>query len=332
MTRVRFGIIGAGGIANGFHLPDLRQIEQAELVAVADVDGERARATAERWGAKAHYSDPAQLLAREDVDACIVATWHPTHVPLAIEVLRAGKHLLVQKPLTTRIDQANAFVRAASRARSRGQKVQCLPFNWTPAYDLARRLIGDGTIGQVCQARRRVAHGGPGRQSWFYNPEIAERGAGMDMGVYAVSGLTGLVGPARRAFGLAKTLEKGVRIDDNVVILLELAGGGLGVTETSWTQRGTRDGTSIHGSEGTLHLEPGDAEIHVFLTRPAPGWFRPTVPAAPSAAPHRHFVDCILRDQTPKGTPEHARHAVEIMCAAYETEKTGKAVKLKTTF
>jgi predicted dehydrogenase len=332
MTKVRFGIIGAGGIANGFHLRDLSQIEQAELIAVADINEETVKATAARWNAKAFYTDHHKLLEHDDVDAVIVATWHPAHVPMAVDVMKAGKHLLVQKPLTTRMEQANEFVEVAIAARKNGQRVQCFPFNWTPAYEIAKRLIDDGAIGKVCQARRRVAHGGPSRQSWFYNPDIAERGAGMDMGVYAVSGLTGLVGPATRAFGLVKTMEDGVRIDDNAVILLDLASGGIGVTETAWTQRATRDGTSIHGEEGTIHLNVGGEEIEVFLTKPARGWFKPNVPQSPTAQPHRHFVECILQDETPKGTPEHARHVVEIMLAAYETEKTGQAVRLKTTF
>src|SRR5262249_6687900 len=84
--KVRCGIIGCGGIANHFHLRDLAGIREAQLLACADVRPEAARATAERWGAKAWYADHGDLLRRDDVDAVIVATYHPTHASIGCDV------------------------------------------------------------------------------------------------------------------------------------------------------------------------------------------------------------------------------------------------------
>src|SRR5947208_7764354 len=169
--EIRFGIIGCGGIANGFHLKDLSQIAEARLVACADVRPAVAREFAVKWKAEASYGEYPKLLAREDVDAVIVATHHETHAAIALDALEAGKHVLVQKPLTTRLEDADRFV-AAAEARPR-QKAQCFPFNWTNAVAEAIRLLEEGAIGRPCQARRRVAHPGPDRDSWFYDPEIA---------------------------------------------------------------------------------------------------------------------------------------------------------------
>src|SRR5437660_8499238 len=166
--QVRFGIIGCGGIANGFHMRDLSQIPEAKLAACADIRPEVAKAFAQKWGAPVSYGDYSQLLARDDVDAVVVSTHHETHAAIAVDALEAGKHVLVQKPLTTRLEDADRLV-AAAKARPR-QKVQCFPFNWTNALVEAVRLINEGAIGQPCQGRRRIAHSGPNRASWFYDP------------------------------------------------------------------------------------------------------------------------------------------------------------------
>jgi predicted dehydrogenase len=333
MATVRFGIIGCGGIANHFHLKDLAGIPEAELLACADVRPEAARATAERWGAKGWYTDHRELLAREDIDAVIVATHHPTHAAIGCDVLEAEKHLLVQKPLTTTLADADRLVEAAARS---SRKTMCLPYNWTSPYRCALRLLESGAIGRVCQIRRRIAHSGPPRDSWFYNPDVAQFGALFDMGVYAVSGITGLAGPAVSASGLVRTLEAGVRIDDNAIIQLEFASGAIGHAETSWTQVATRECTVIYGDEGTIVL-PESGEGLEFISRKQKvlrqaDWFRPQLPPTPRDAAHRHFVRCILEDRPPLGTPEHARHVVEIMLAAAESSRTDQRVGLATTF
>jgi predicted dehydrogenase len=342
--RVRFGIVGCGGIANGFHLRDLAQIEEAELVACADVRREAAEETASRWGARAVHTDYRELLDREDVDAVIVATHHATHAAIAVEALETGRHVLVQKPLSTRLEDADRLV-AAAEARPR-QKVQCLPFNWTTAALTAERLLKDGAIGRPCQARRRVGHPGPARDSWFYRPEVAGFGASFDMGVYAVSGLTALMGPARSVSALMGTFEDGVTIDDAATWLLQFEGGAIGTAETSWTEQIRVEGTMVYGTEGVLLLNtpavgPGAGPPEELLLYRRTGgssfqsqgeWRSILLPPEPTAAPHRHFVHAILEDRPPLGTPRHARHVTEILLKGHESQHTGQRLGLSTTF
>jgi len=329
---IRFGIIGCGGIANHFHLKDLAGIPEAELVACADVREEAARRTAERWGATFWSTDYADLLARGDVDAVIVATHHPTHAAIGCDVLAADKHLLVQKPLTTTLADADRLVQAAASSRRR---TMCLPYNWANAYRCAFRLLREGAIGRLCQVRRRIAHGGPPRDSWFYDPAVARYGALFDMGVYAVSGITGLAGAAVSVSGLVRTLEAGVRIDDNAILQLEFASGAIGNAETSWTQQATRESTVLYGDEGTMVLGIHDERLELFGRQGVlgeKGWFTPSLPPTPRDAAHRHFVNCLLEDRAPLGAPEHARHVMEIMLAAEESSRTGTRARLATTF
>jgi predicted dehydrogenase len=217
--------------------------------------------------------------------------------------------------------------------------VQCFPFNWSNAVLEAIRLLRDGAIGPPTQARRRIAHSGPARDSWFYDPDTAKFGASFDMGVYAVSGITALMGPAVSASGLMGTFEPGVRIDDHATWLLRFASGAAGTAETSWTQQGSVEGTIIYGLEGTIALGiPGSDPLRVYRRASGVsfaskgGWKPIPLPPDPPAAAHRELVDCILEDRTPRGTPQHARHVVEILLAAHESNRTGSRVELRSRF
>jgi UDP-N-acetylglucosamine 3-dehydrogenase len=337
-AEVRFGIVGCGGIANGFHMRDLAQIPEARLVACSDIRSQAAEQFAAKWEAEGSYGDHHELLARDDIDAVIVATHHETHAAIAVDALEAGKHVLVQKPLTTRLEDADRLV-AAAEARPR-QKIQCFPFNWSAEVVEAIRLLQDGAIGRPCQARRRVAHPGPGRDSWFYDPAIAKFGASFDMGVYAVSGLTALMGPAVTVSALVDTIEPGVRIDDNATWQLRFASGAQGTAETAWTQLANVEGTVIYGLEGVIALGmPGtDAKLRVYrrtsgVSFASKGeWETVPVKPDPPVAAHRELVNCILEDRTPRGTPRHARHVTEILLAGHESDRTGHRMELRTTF
>jgi predicted dehydrogenase len=314
-------------------MPDMAAIKEAELIAMADINIERAEQMAKRWKAKAFYKDYMDLLSRDEIDACIVATTHKTHAPIATEVLKSGKHVLVQKPMATNMEDANKLVETAAAARKEGLKTMCFPFNWDNAFMLAEKYVKNGTLGQIFYARRRVAHGGFNRYSWFYDPKVAIGGVLFDMGVYSISGLTALLGPVKRVLGLVKPMEEGVQIDDNAAILLEFENGTIGCAETSWTQAAIREGAcELYGKNATMYSDFYPTGKMLEIRRKNFGVLRPIIKPDPSNAPHKHFVECILRDKQPKGTPEHARHVVEIMLAGYESEKTGRHVDLNTKF
>jgi predicted dehydrogenase len=342
MGKVNFGIIGCGGISNYFHIPELREIKEAEVVAVADVKPERARLTAERFNIKFWYSDHLKLLERSDVDAVIVATPHPTHAKLSVDAMEAGKHVIIQKPMCTKVEDAEAIVEA-SRKHS-GLKVMVLPFVYfdTPAFDYVKNLLNEGVLGRICTARSRVAHGGPEKYQetvtrmfeeekdcWFFNLERAHGGALLDLGVYAISQIVYLLGGVKRISAFVATLDKPAGVDDNDVVIMEMESGALAVVESSWTQITTLEGTSIYGTKGSAFLNYFNMPV-AFYTQKESGWIVPTLAGEKEPQhTHRHFIKCILEDLKPIGSPEEGKHVVEIMEAAYESAKTGKTMMLK---
>lgn len=353
MEELRFGIVGVGGIATNIHLPAMAQIPQAKLVAVADVLESRARTAAERFGAEAYYTDHADLLARPDVDAVIVSTWHPFHAPIAIQVLEAGKHLLVQKPMATKQEDADRLVELAA---SSGKIAMALPFSFSPAYLKAQALIREGAIGRIVMARARVAHSGPGpirrarpgeaeQPNWFYVKEKAVGGAIFDMGVYAISAISGLVSPIRTVMARMSTVLREVDVEENAVIVAEFRNGAIGTIETSWDQQASDEQITVYGAEGTIILRSqipsppaSGAKLMMYSQSAslagAAGWVTIDVPQgeARMVDAHRHWVECVLENKRPLSTVEQGRHVVEVMLGAYRSAATGQLVEISSTF
>jgi len=342
LRKVGFGVIGCGGISNYFHIPDLKQVEEAKIVALADIKPHRAEMTAKRFKVKSWYADYYDLLEREDVDAVVVATPHPTHAQIAVDAIEAGKHVIIQKPMTTSVKDADRIVEAARKRND--LKVMALPFVYfdTPAYDYAKGLLIKGELGNVCMARSHVAHGGPeGYQAdvsrmfkeevdcWFFDPKRAHGGVLFDLGVYSVSQLVYLLGEVERVSAFAATLDKPTEVEDNVAAVLEMASGTLAVAETSWTQIATMEGTSLHGTKGTIHLNSFNTQVMVYRQADS-SWTMPSLAKEKEPAhTHRHFVKCILEDLRPIGTVEDGRHVIGVLEAAYESARTEKTVPVK---
>ena len=353
MEALRFGIIGVGGIATNIHLPAMAQIPQAKLVAVADVLESRAKSAAERFGAGDYYSDHSRLLARPDIDAVIVSTWHPFHAPIAIQVLEAGKHVLVQKPMATRQEDADRLVEVAA---SSGRIAMALPFSFSPAYLKAQALIREGAIGRVVMARARVAHSGPGpirrarpgedeQPNWFYLKEKAVGGAIFDMGVYAISAISGLVSPIKTVMARTSTVLREVDVEENAVIVAEFRNGAIGTVETSWDQQASDEQITVYGAEGTIILRsqipspPTSGAMLLLYSQSASfagaaGWVTVDVPQgeARMVDAHRHWVESVLEGRRPLATVEQGRHVVEVMLGAYRSAETGQLVEIASTF
>ncbi len=345
---VSFGIIGAGGIANKLHLPQLAAMPDAVVRRLSGRSEKRLEILARRFDVPYWSHDHQDVLDDPEIDAVVVALPHPLHVPVGIEVLAAGKHLLMQKPLCDTMEDADRFVQAVEGS---GRTVLCLPHFSATVY-AARRQLGDGTIGQVSGATGRSSHGGPevyyaevrdafDEQSddlWFFDASRASVGALFDMGVYATSQLIATVGPVARVFGRTATLAKPTTLEDTATLLLEFENGALGTMETSWCDPARTNFLHIHGTRGKL-THPGHAGNP--LTHWTPGSYTrediPPVPRVVDVTPfevgnaHRHFIDCIMAGGQPVLSNAHtARHVTEVLLAGLESARSGRPVEIRS--
>lgn len=147
--QIRVALLGCGAVARAEHVPALGRDPRVRLAAVCDRDGDRARDLAAHCGCRA-FQDPAELLAREELDAVFVLTRPDSHAELAERALEAGAHVLVEKPFVTRTADADRLLDAADRS---GRVISVVHNNcFHPAIEALHRRIADGEIGEVCSA------------------------------------------------------------------------------------------------------------------------------------------------------------------------------------
>ncbi len=359
----RVAVIGSGSFANWQYFPYIVQTANAECVAACDIIPERARDAAQKYGIPRWFSSVEELLNWGEFDIAIDAASIPAHHGINMAVLRAGKHLISQKPAAPTVEQITQQMEAAKKA---GVKFCCVPIHMmTPDMLMAKQMIADGAIGDVLSVKCVSAHGGPeyfqyrdSDPSWFYQPGA---GALYDMGVHALHKVTGVMGPAKRVGCMAanalkaRTVRSGaldgatIRTDqmpDTYYITLDFGGDRIGFVDTGFTQRATRCvPMEIYGDRGTISFEPHNGvwpNPKLYIDSPqlgVRGWMEPQTWVKNTRPPH--FTQCccladIIRaietDTDPVLSAEQARHVIEIMCAIPEAIRTGSLVSLKTVF
>jgi len=274
MDPVKVGIIGAGMIAHGSHAEAFQKLPGVEVVAVADVDGARAREFAVKFRIPQVFTEYEAMLARADLDAVSVALPVFLHAPATIAALQAGKHVLCEKPMARTSAEAQAMVDAA---RASGKKLAVYWRNRFGAQAMkARQLVESGELGRVYYVRT-IGLRWRGRPSfdarmtrfgkWFGSKEQAGGGPLMDIGGYALDLVMGILGfpKVRSASGVTfreidreRADREGYDVEDLAVGLIRLENGACIAVESSFAANiDEPDGTWLFGSRAGLQLDHG---------------------------------------------------------------------------
>jgi len=352
--RMGLGIIGCGVVSTRDVLPNLvlpEVRERLDLVAVCDVVPDRARATAEAFGASKYYTDHEQLVRDPDIDLVGILTPVPHHLPAALAAVQAGKHVYVQKTMTLTVDDADQLIAAARQA---GVKIVAAPGNHTRSsiYQEIREHIRDGRLGKVCwgrsvkgtrhedDARRNDAAGRDIDPTWYYKP-----GGGplRDAAVYDIHALTWLLGPARRVTAMSgigipirrwrdKTID--VEMDDNTHFIVDFGENCFIVFSSQYIKDSPRVPTlELYGDRGAVILPGGGSGTYELIgeseDRDRHGFKEKVVHIV---ADIMHLADCVRADREPILSAEHARHGIDIIEKVYESARTGRTCDLTTTF
>ena len=202
--KVKVGVVGCGVVAAAYYLPYLMKMEDAELVAVCDRFETRTKACARLFGAKEQYLDYDEMIERADIEAVLILTAPGTHVPFTLYAVEAGKHVLLQKPMATNLEDARKI---AAEVRRRKVKALIEPSSGTPLDPEViglRELVRKGVLGDILWFS--LANTGPTR----YGPELGNNVYGQDAFFtsdsggflfdypYGPSQIVGVLGPCRR--------------------------------------------------------------------------------------------------------------------------------------
>ena len=249
VSHVNWGLIGPGAIAEKF-ARDIRLVSKARLVSVASSDPLRARSFGERFKVSKVADSYSQLLNDPGIDAVYIATIHPTHYPIAKDALMAGKHVLIEKPLTMNAEQAKALV---SLARSRG--LFLMEAMWTaflPVTQAVRGLIESKAIGPIQRLEGSFCISTAEESAKrLYDPALGG-GALLDLGVYPLSYAHMIMGSGYSAVSSAMTFtSKGV--DRRTEIRLTYREGVMAALSCDMDSQ-TPISFKIYGDSGTIEV------------------------------------------------------------------------------
>ncbi|WP_068775713.1 Gfo/Idh/MocA family protein [Paenibacillus sp. FJAT-26967] len=183
MSKIRIGVIGAGTISR-MHFNSYQKNPGAIIVAVCDLNEERAREKADIYQAAKVYTDYKELLADPEIDAVSICTWNNTHAEISIAALRAGKNVLVEKPLCKTVEEALAVEKAVEES---GKTLQVgFVRRYASNTRIIRSFMDNGSIGEVYYAKASCIRklGNPG--GWFSDIERSGGGPLIDVGVHVI--------------------------------------------------------------------------------------------------------------------------------------------------
>ncbi|UCH26942.1 MAG: Gfo/Idh/MocA family oxidoreductase [Trueperaceae bacterium] len=324
-SHLKVAIVGCGNIA-GPYAKSLASYPETEFVGVSDVARDRAEALAEVHGVTV-FDSLDSILEDPSIDLVVNLTVHHAHYRVSTRCLEAGKHVYSEKPMATRYSEAKALVELAER---KGLRLGCSPFTFLgEAQQTAWKWLRDNKLGTVRLAYAEVNWGRI--ESWHPAPEaFYQVGPLYDVGVYPLTVLTTIFGPAKRVSSYGRVIYPDrvsmdgtafqVNTPDFVTSTIELASGCLvRLTTDFYVSNKTRQtGIEFHGDLGSLHLESWhDPDTRVFHAPFGEGYSE--VPLLKEAGKMQwglgvlDMTQAILNDEEPHVTGAQAAHVVEIL-------------------
>ena len=344
--KVRVGVIGTGGIANAAHLPGYAQIpDECEIAALCDIDGEALRKTAEKYPqATQTFDDYRKLLEMDDLDAVSVCTPNYAHHGPAVAALKAGKHVLCEKPIAMNAREAEEMVATARKEKKILQVGYMSRFS--PANQTLKKFIDAGELGEIYYARAEAmrVRGIPG---WGVFIDKSKQGGGplIDIGVHILDLTLWLMGHPKPTYASGVTYQKfGTRgdvvgfmgqwdhknftVEDMASALIRFENGASVVLEASFVAnlKEELNGTILLGTEGGAQTSP------LTITQERHGSvfsFEPKIPNRDRNSYHaeiKDFVRCIREGDEPLVTGEHGLMVSRIMDAIYRSSDEGREV------
>jgi len=357
---VKLGVIGCGAIAQGAHLPIISVSDTEELVAVCDVRPTVAERVARRFDSPRFYTKAEDLLDDDEIQAVVVGVYHDLHPPIAVEALRRGKHVLVEKPLAMRLDDARWMIEEADKA----DRLLMVGYMWRydPGAELAHNLYRQGTLGQ---ANFATAGGEEGPRGWEAGalehlittdeplPDIEPRRPDwcedpfanfayeylVDAGSHTIDLLRHFLGdPEKVCFTDVYSMPKGAGGAKTVRVLtvIQFPGATVFYNVAFLTQDITGMGMRLKSDRGWI-----DVQFAPTLTRHVPAAvtsrnYDTGVVRTHTLAPgwsfereHQHFVDAITNDRRPLTSAAECLQAVRTCEAIIEAWLQKKEIVLK---
>lgn len=247
---MRWGLVGAGAIGR-VRAQALQGLKDCELVAVADVDRQRARAVVPSPKVRA-FDGYEEMLRSDEIEAIIVSTPPPSHEEIVVAAFEAGKHVLCEKPLANSVEACRRMVETAHRTG----RILATGFNhrYFPAVQFVKRTLDSGAIGELDHVRAFAGHTGLSEFSapWMFDKQVMGGGALVDNGIHIIDLARHLLGEVEEVFGAATTNVWNLdRSEDNGIAILRSPAGKHAILQATWAEwKGYRFYVEAYGDKG----------------------------------------------------------------------------------
>jgi len=367
MRTFNVGIVGAGGIARGAHLKAAMALkDEVRVLAIADVAPELAQRVATEFNIPNVFTDYHELLAMPEIEVVIVATPNYLHAPVSIAALKAGKHVLCEKPMATNLHDAREMVEVARRS---GKLLTIgLQNRFRPDVQFLKQAVDQGQLGEIyhskCMWLRR--RGVPGVGSWFGQKALSGGGPLIDLGVHMIDLNLWLMDYPKLASVSGQTYTKlanqrGVSVEGGVTVkpqtgeavydvedmataFIRFENRATMTVDVSWATHilerdritnqffGTRAGALMEVISLTNVAARVKDELTIYTQEFGESIdIRPQFPVNapnPSVVQLRSFLHAIETGTEPVVKPEQALQVQEVLAALYESSETGREVRM----
>jgi len=264
---MRFGIVGCG-VIGPLHAEAIESLPDTKLAAVADIVADRAQLLAARYGARP-YTDLTTMLEQEALDVVIICTPSGTHGELACQAMRAGRHVIVEKPMEIRREALDEMLRVQQES---GVKLAVISqHRFDSASQQVRRLVDERAFGKLVLGNAIVPwwrsqayyDSGAWRGTW----ELDGGGVLMNQSIHFIDLLQWFMGPVKSVCAYSDTLAHRMETEDVAVAVLRFANGALGtIAATTSAYPGVMTRVEIFGDQGSAIIE-NDALTYLHLAR-----------------------------------------------------------------
>lgn len=315
MKRVRLAVIGVGAWGKN-HARVFSELDEVDLVSIVDRDIERAKVFAKKFNAS-YYQTVQEMLTSEAIDAVTICTPTVTHTDIALEVIAAGKHLLIEKPMTDTVQQAQRIIDTAKDANA----ILMIGFveRFNPSVQTAAEVIDKGSLGElVLGSARRLGPFVPGR--------VGDIGIVKDLAIHDIDIARFLVKQeATSVYAITGSLYH--KYEDHANIVIRFDDKPSFFLECNWLTPHKQRILNVTGSKGVLALDYISQEVTLGTSQ----WVQKSTSVwdEPLKRELKHFVECVSEQKAPITTGTDGLEALRIAEAALKSAKTKRIIYLE---
>lgn len=347
MAKVKWGVIGCGGIADRRTIPGMMLADNAELVAVMDANPEFAEKVREKYNAKYAFTDMNELLAIDEIEAVYIASPVTFHKEQAFAAAKAKKHILIEKPVSLTSEEAKEI---ADFCKAEGVKLGVgFMMRFHAYHEAMKNLIADGKLGDIVSMRGQLTCWYPEMAgNWRQAKATAGGGSMMDMGIHCIDVLQYITGlKAKEVAGFSSNLTFGYEVEDSGNAVIKMDNGSVMYVDANFNipDAAARGRLEIYGTRGSILAEGTISQVEggkveVCISDDSLGYDAQQDRVEVNnleldvtfgnmyTKEIEGFGNAILNGTEVPVTPEEAIFNQKIVEAVYESSETGKYIKL----